>query len=728
MQQAQNSQQDDSILQDLLDKVPSGVFGDKNESGKASDLKANATAHQMQNTQISPRQPEQWLRYLTDAQAQIYPILEFHDDIMKSVTETIENIPILPDLIEQIQDQINVFVFSLLAPFVLPIINQVKTELNTGSNEIIQSSAQAQHIVFNDDRSSDPTHSMLSKDHFSNVLNEPAGKVAGQILKWAVPQLIACWDDESIDVDRTLDRIISGVLHHPALRDFGQDGASDGRHLMFGVVEQWWQDMNQREQEGLREQLSREGVESGRNHKPGVVDHGHGSAKPLGMPKSFASQSPGASSVQDDLGKLAGQAVGGGALGAIVGGLAGGIGANMLGDDFDGKKETFKRQSYGQDGSLNETITQVGQTGNRHEQAQYTRTEGRDGRRHEEFTRFEQKHEGGKWESEVHREERTPGGQFHEETRRFDSDHSQQRLGEESRHHGYGGSGSRTEEPSYGRRQDPEQEYGRRHDEPEQHQQNRRQEEEPQFGRHRQAEDETPSYGRHREGYEARSEGLSGGRRDENESGFGGRHQEPEFGAGRFNRSEPEPEFGGGRHGRHQREEELPVPGGFGGGRDEPEFGGGYGGRQQEGFGGGRFNRPAPEPDFGGGRHGRHQQEDEFSVPGGFGGGRNEPDFGGGHGGRQQEPQYGGGNRFGGGREEAPGYGRDEEESRGVGFGGGRHGQPGYGPQRFDGGDGDERGHGGGGGMPGGFGERDEDQGQGHGGRRRRGGNEYGGY
>jgi Heterokaryon incompatibility protein Het-C len=69
----------------------------------------------------------------------------------------------LPELIEQVTNEINIFVFSLLAPFVLPIINQVKEELATGSSEIIQSSKEKQHIVFHDDYSSDPTHSMLSK-------------------------------------------------------------------------------------------------------------------------------------------------------------------------------------------------------------------------------------------------------------------------------------------------------------------------------------------------------------------------------------------------------------------------------------------------------------------------------------------------------------------------------------------------------------------------------------
>ena len=93
---------------------------------------------------------------------------------MQNITETIEKIPILPDLLDKLQDQINIFVFSLLAPYVLPVIGQVKAELATGSSQVIASSRDKQHIVFRDDHSSDPTHSMLSKDHFSNVSAIPA--------------------------------------------------------------------------------------------------------------------------------------------------------------------------------------------------------------------------------------------------------------------------------------------------------------------------------------------------------------------------------------------------------------------------------------------------------------------------------------------------------------------------------------------------------------------------
>lgn len=91
------------MLQDLLNQVPSGLFGDKDEAGKANELQANAQAAQLQNTHISPREPEEWTNYLDDVSKQIYPILEWHDEIMQSITEAIENIPILPTLIEQLQ-------------------------------------------------------------------------------------------------------------------------------------------------------------------------------------------------------------------------------------------------------------------------------------------------------------------------------------------------------------------------------------------------------------------------------------------------------------------------------------------------------------------------------------------------------------------------------------------------------------------------------------------------
>lgn len=93
------------MLQDLLKQVPSGLFGENDPADKADELQSNAQAAQLQNTHITPREPEAFTEQLREITKQIYPVLEWHDDIMKSITETIENIPILPTLIEQLQGQ-----------------------------------------------------------------------------------------------------------------------------------------------------------------------------------------------------------------------------------------------------------------------------------------------------------------------------------------------------------------------------------------------------------------------------------------------------------------------------------------------------------------------------------------------------------------------------------------------------------------------------------------------
>lgn len=357
----------------------------------------------------------------------------------------------------------------------LPIINQVKTELNTGSSEIIQSSKEKQLIVFYEDESSDPTHSMLSKDHFSNILNEPAGKVASQVLKWVVPQLIACWDDERIDVDRTLTRIINGVFNHPALRDYGNDGAVDGRRLMFGVVEKWWSEKDEQERESLRDQLSRDGVEQGRNHKEGVHDKGHGCGKPLGMPTYQTANSSGAvggpaagaifgeissalggksqydvgytggENRQSDAGGLVGEAMGGGALGGILGSLVGGA--------FGGSEEKKQSERYEQGSSYNEG-------GYSQQVMQESRSSYGGGYETTTERRYEQP--SGEWSSKVRREGRDARGDTYDNSERYgggrsykkesDSDESRGGKKHKKKHHKHHSDSDNDNHQGYGER------------------------------------------------------------------------------------------------------------------------------------------------------------------------------------------------------------------------------------------------------------------------------------
>ena len=167
----QSSRNDTSLLRDLLDKIPDGLLGDK--KSKMTDIQNNAQAAQMENVSVSPRDPEEFTAYISNVFQQIMPAIQFHDDLLMEVSQAISKIPVLPKIIEQLEEQASMFVFQIIAPFVVPVIDQIKNELATGATEIIASSNNEQHNIFQDDSCSDPTHSMLSKDHFTNVSRGP---------------------------------------------------------------------------------------------------------------------------------------------------------------------------------------------------------------------------------------------------------------------------------------------------------------------------------------------------------------------------------------------------------------------------------------------------------------------------------------------------------------------------------------------------------------------------
>src|SRR5690606_25186114 len=95
-------------------------------------------------------------------------------------------------------------------------------------------------IVFNDDYSHNPTHSMLSKDHFTNILNPVGGQVAQACVRFAVPRMVQAWENPDLDPDQVIDDILQ-VFHHPALRDESREG----QRAMFEVVSNWWAEQDQ---------------------------------------------------------------------------------------------------------------------------------------------------------------------------------------------------------------------------------------------------------------------------------------------------------------------------------------------------------------------------------------------------------------------------------------------------------------------------------------------------
>jgi len=217
--------------------------------------------------------------------AQIYPILEFRDKVVKAISSTIEKIPGLEALVEKITETLTLFVLSLLAPYIRPIINAVSAQLKAGSSTVVDASGKHQYEPWTDPHCSDPTHSLLSKDHFSNILNEPAGQVATSILQYVAPRVVHAWDHPDVPVQQVLDDV-ARVFHHPAVRD----PRCEVHRNMFDVVQRW---VNSRPDRGasLNDVLGSEGVRQGKNHKGGDSNQSHSHGGLPGVGNFFGSSS-----------------------------------------------------------------------------------------------------------------------------------------------------------------------------------------------------------------------------------------------------------------------------------------------------------------------------------------------------------------------------------------------------------------------------------------------------
>lgn len=303
--------------------------------------------------------------------AQIYPILAFRDKVVRTISSIIEKIPGLEALVDRITETLTVFILSLLAPFVRPVINAISKSLQSGSSEVLDSSAKHQYEVWTNPNSSDPTHSMLSKDHFSNILNEPAGNVAAEILKFIAPRVLYAWEHADVPVEQVM-RDVESIFHHPAIRN----ERNECHRNMFTAVKNWV-DSRSDKGRGLEAVLSSDAVRAGKNHKAGVNDHAHrppqtGSGQShnqggLGGLASFipgqSNQSGGHQSNTGGFGGLANFIPGQHQSGGQSGGHSGGHGNNplgMVGDvlgNFTGQnKPTQQHHGGGGGGGLNSML------------------------------------------------------------------------------------------------------------------------------------------------------------------------------------------------------------------------------------------------------------------------------------------------------------------------------------------------------------------------------------
>ena len=137
-----------SDLFGLLGSVPGG-----SSSGMSRDAEELSRGPSSDPMTMSPQ----------EVYKNLFRILSFRDSVMMTIEKTIEKIPGLNSLVEKASNALSVFVFTLIEPYVQPLMKQAMGGLHAGSSEVINN--EDQYEVFNNANASDPTHSILSKDH-----------------------------------------------------------------------------------------------------------------------------------------------------------------------------------------------------------------------------------------------------------------------------------------------------------------------------------------------------------------------------------------------------------------------------------------------------------------------------------------------------------------------------------------------------------------------------------
>ncbi|KAF5392598.1 hypothetical protein D9757_002270 [Collybiopsis confluens] len=186
-------------------------------------------------------------------------------------------VPGLSSLLDELANSLNAYVYAVIAPWLTPILSQATSVLGEGSKAVIASDDQ--YEVFDDPHASDPSHSLLSKDHFGLILNEPAGKIAQIVVVYSTELIVKAWFDDSNPIDQILE-----AFHHP----YFADRRSSIQHRMFEEMERWIGGLGPDEASQTIQALTKESVREGKNKRlgdggEGQVESGYGGSTSLSL-------------------------------------------------------------------------------------------------------------------------------------------------------------------------------------------------------------------------------------------------------------------------------------------------------------------------------------------------------------------------------------------------------------------------------------------------------------
>ncbi|TFK41913.1 heterokaryon incompatibility protein Het-C-domain-containing protein [Crucibulum laeve] len=250
--QGDNENSNVASLKSILSKLPIG--GGEEKMNKGEEIHEQAKGYNFDPDNIAP--PE--------VQQQLLDLLKWRDSVMRDILSKIEMVPGLSDLIEELTNALNAYVYTVLAPYLAPILTQATGVLDEGSKAVINN--EDQYAVFDNPNASDPSHSLLSKDHFGLILNEPAGKIAQIVVEHSVTLIVEAWANED-EPDRVIDKILE-AFHHP----YYATGHSQIQHQMFEHMQMWIGGLGPDEASQVIQALTKESVRDHKNKRIGSED------------------------------------------------------------------------------------------------------------------------------------------------------------------------------------------------------------------------------------------------------------------------------------------------------------------------------------------------------------------------------------------------------------------------------------------------------------------------
>ncbi|KAI0971027.1 heterokaryon incompatibility Het-C [Xylaria arbuscula] len=200
----------------------------------------------------------------------IEPVFYLHDRMSKWIQESAQESGEigLGESRSQLGEETNQLVFQFLTVMIESAVKELRNAVKAAKEKVDEEAAKSSAAAVYQDGSSasDPSHSDLSKDHFSNVLNQAAGLVATVTTNWVTQHVVKCWDDPTLDANKIIDEILT-ILHHPAF----PKKKTAIQQYMFEEVKKWWQRNSSDEKDRLRRKLTRESVQE-RGHEDHNLD------------------------------------------------------------------------------------------------------------------------------------------------------------------------------------------------------------------------------------------------------------------------------------------------------------------------------------------------------------------------------------------------------------------------------------------------------------------------